>query len=499
MRFCSINIFFSVCFFCFLSFEALTQEDSKTSLEALLDPLNFTTNSTGIKLVNSTFLGGDGRNYYGNSAPEKLNLKWKYYLGKGKTTISRKLGDRQWAGAGWTGQPLLVKEGDSLFIIQGCYDHHLKKINAETGKLVWQYKFDDVVKGTGTIWYNKNAPNKEQSFIIFQGSRLGYGNYLDKKHIPSYRAISYITGKELWRLDVRMTDSYSRDVDGSCLMVNDTLYIGLENGIFTVIDPKPSSAKIKNGMLQPKIINEAVLYDKKDISHHRRNLVTESSPSKIGNHLYIASGSGHIYGYNLDSDSIDWDFYIGSDIDGSAIVTNDSCLLISVEKQYIEGEGGVFKLDPKKSPERCVEWYFPVKGSKIGSWQGGIIGSVGVNKSEENKRNLAAFIGVNGQFCIVEHDKFNDQKTVSGPNNLKKYRFPKLIHSEFINASISTPIFIKNKLVVAGYKTIRLYDVSTNTIKLLDKFEAEFESTPIVHNNKVYIASRNGNLYCLGD
>ena len=170
-----------------------------------------------------------------------------------------------------------------------------------------------------------------------------------------------------------MTDSYSRDVDGSCLMVNDTLYIGLENGIFTVIDPKPSSARNKNGMLQPKILSEAILYEKEDINNHKKNLVTESSPSKIGNHLYIASGSGHIYGYNLDSDSIDWDFYIGSDIDGSAIVTNDSCLLISVEKQYIDGEGGVFKLNPKKSPDKCVEWYFPVIGSKIGSWQGGVI------------------------------------------------------------------------------------------------------------------------------
>ena len=322
MKFYSFKVLVSILFFWIYTNEALSQE---------------------VRLINSTFLGGEGRNYYGNSAPDQLNLKWKYYLGKGKTTISRKHGDREWAGAGWTGQPLLVEEGDSLFIIQGCYDHHLKKLNAETGKLVWQYKFDDVVKGTGTIWNYKNAPNKEQSFIIFQGSRLGYGKFLDNKHIPSYRAISYVTGKELWRLDVRMTDSYSRDVDGSCLMVNDTLYIGLENGIFTVIDPKPSSARNKNGMLQPKILSEAILYEKEDISHHKKNLVTESSPSKIGNHLYIASGSGHIYGYNLDSDSIDWDFYIGSDIDGSAIVTNDSCLLISVEKQYIDGEGGVFK------------------------------------------------------------------------------------------------------------------------------------------------------------
>ena len=123
----------------------------------------FSASSQEIRLINSTFLGSEGRNYYGNNAPDQLNVKWKYYLGKGKTTISRKLGDREWAGAGWTGQPLLIEEGDSLFIIQGCYDHHLKKLNAETGKLVWQYKFDDVVKGTGTIWNVTSDPGMVSS------------------------------------------------------------------------------------------------------------------------------------------------------------------------------------------------------------------------------------------------------------------------------------------------------------------------------------------------
>ena len=452
-----------------------------------------------ISLINSTFLGTEGRNYYGNSAPDSLNKIWEYYLGKGKTTISRNLGEREWAGAGWTGQPLLVQEGDTLFIIQGCYDHNLKKINAETGKLVWNYKFDDVVKGTGTIWHFKNAPNLEQSFIIFQGSRLGYGKFLDTKHVPSYRAVSYITGKELWRLDVKMTDSYSRDVDGSCLMHDDTLYIGLENGLFTVIDPKPSSGENKNGMFQPKILSESILYEKKDIANHRKNLVTESSPSKIGDHMYIASGSGHVYGYNLKKDSIDWDFYIGSDIDGSAIVTNDSCLLISVEKQYIKGNGGVFKINPRKKPSECVEWYYPVEGTKISSWEGGIIGSVGVNINGNQNGNLAAFIDVNGKLNIVEHDKINNDKIVLGPHRTRKYKTPKLIYSENINASISTPIFVGNKLIVAGYNSIRLYEVSQNRVVLLDKFNAEFESTPVVHNKRVYIASRNGNFYCLGD
>jgi outer membrane protein assembly factor BamB len=33
---------------------------------------------------------------------------------------------------------------------------------------------------------------------------------------------------------------------------------------------------------------------------------------------------------------------------------------------------------------------------------------------------------------------------------------------------------------------------------LIDKREGTFESTPIVWNNKIYIASRDGYLYCFG-
>ena len=128
-----------------------------------------------------------------------------------------------------------------------------------------------------------------------------------------------------------------------------------------------------------------------------------------------------------------------------------------------------------------------------------MIGSVGVNVKENENDNLAAFVDVNGELNIVEHDKINSEKTVFGPNNIKKYKTPKLIYSESINASISTPIFVGNKLIVAGYNSIRLYKISGNKVVLVDKFNAEFESTPVVHNRRVYIASRNGNFYCLGN
>jgi outer membrane protein assembly factor BamB len=449
-----------------------------------------------------TFLGNEKRNYYGSQAPSKLDLIWKVYLGKGETLISRKLGTKEWAGAGWTGQPLLVQENEELFLIQGAYDHHLKKIKASNGEIVWQYLFDDVVKGTGTIWINDAAKTMEEKYIILQGSRLGAGNYLDTPFIPSYRAVSYWSGKELWRMNSLWTHSYSRDVDGSALVLDDTAYIGLENGLFTVFDPNPSRATIRNGMLQPEIIKTRKLYTLKDVEDHKYNVVTESSPSLLNNRIYISSGSGHVYGINRFSKEIEWDFFIGSDMDGSAVVTHDSCILVPVEKQYIKGSGGIFKLDPAKQPDEAVVWFLPTEDNDFVSWKGGVIGSVGINDNyrEETTPALAATVGIDGYLYIVKHTVLQEQHLVLGPDSLTQYPAPLLVSKTYLGPSISTPIFIDHRVIVAGYNGIFLFEITEELdVKLLDKFPGPFEATPIAWNKRIYIASRDGYLYCLGE
>jgi outer membrane protein assembly factor BamB len=448
-----------------------------------------------------TFLGNEKRNYYGNEAPDELKVVWKHYLGKGITVISRKIGEKIWAGAGWTGQPLIVEEDGRLFLIQGAYDHNLKKISADSGNLVWQYKYDDVVKGTGTIWENPNDTNPATRYLILQGSRLGVGNYLDTRQIPSFRAINYMTGQEVWRLDVKWTESYSRDADGSPLIINDTVYTGLENSLFTVLDPDPGKAVLKDNMLQPCIIQERLLYKQEDVSAHKYNVVTESSPARLGNHIYIASGSGHVWGYNLESRELDWDFKTGSDLDGSVVVTSDSCLLVSVEKQYIPGHGGAFKLDPSKDPDSCVIWYYPVADSILSSWEGGIVGSIGISDSYpvDSVLPYAAFVGIDGYLCVVSHQEIEQGIMVPGPDSLTLYPCPKLIYKKYIGPSISTPVFVGDKLIAASYYGIWLFQFNKeNTFALIDRFSTTFEATPVAWNRKIYIASRDGYLYCFG-
>jgi len=456
-----------------------------------------------VRIQTGTFLGGEKRNYYGNIPPEGIDIIWKKKLGTGETRVGGKI--LKWSGAGWTGQPLIVTEDTSVFIIQGSYNHKLRKINAKDGKTVWEYDFNDVIKGTGTLWVNPNPDSIQNKYVILQGARQGFKNGFRQKHIPSYRAVSYMTGKELWRMNVKHTRSYSRDVDASALIIADTAYIGLENGIFTVFNPDPAKVDSLDGMIQPEIHEEHWLFSDKDALAHGGNLVTEASPARIGNHVYVSSGSGHIFGYNLDTRKIDWDFYTGSDIDGSPIVTADSCIMVAIERQYIAGKGGMIKLDPSLPADSCVKWYMPTGNRNFAGWLGGIIGSAGTNSAYIQKSDsipeMAAFIGIDCWLYVVDVNNIEPKKKVKGPLNKHSYPTPKLIYKYKTDASISTPVFFKDKLIAASYAGIYLFEYDKELKFKMVQHNPELgsvESTPAVHNGKLYLASKNGNLYCLG-
>jgi hypothetical protein len=124
-----------------------------------------------ITAINPTYLGGPQRNYYGDRAPNRLDIIWKLDLGSGRTQLRDKT--PLWKGAGWTGQPLIIREGTEKYLVLGAYDHHLRKIRASDGKVIWKYAFDDVIKGTSTFWENTKAKSEEERFVIIQGSRMG--------------------------------------------------------------------------------------------------------------------------------------------------------------------------------------------------------------------------------------------------------------------------------------------------------------------------------------
>jgi len=99
---------------------------------------------------------------------------------------------------------------------------------------------------------------------------------------------------------------------------------------------------------------------------------------------------------------------------------------------------------------------------------------------------------------------------------------PRVVASFSVGGGIGTPIMVDDSIVAAGYDNkVHLYGVKykkaakgaagalkspggdwfTITVKEKDSFSGggAFESTPVMWNGKVFIGSRDGSLYCLGD
>ena len=108
-----------------------------------------------------------------------------------------------------------------------------------------------------------------------------------------------------------------------------------------------------------------------------------------------------------------------------------------------------------------------------------------------------------------------------GPNREPGLRTPVTIFKSWVNASVSTPVFVDDTLISAAYDDkVHLYHVDyrpaqastkgalksrdghwwTVTLKETASFTggSAFESTPLVWDGRVYIGCRDGWFYCLG-
>ncbi|MHB1450495.1 MAG: outer membrane protein assembly factor BamB family protein [Coriobacteriia bacterium] len=470
-------------------------------------------NVDGIKVA--SFLGGETRRFYGiGPVPETLEVIWRTSIGSGSTGgTASSSGMVQWAGTGWTGQPALVREGGKLYLLVGGFDHNLVKIDAETGEELWFYTFDDVIKGSPTVF---RMPDTGRLAVVC-GSRRGFPRGIGDASIAPVRCVDFETGEELWRLTAPRTRSYSRDADSSPVMIGDTLYVAIETGHVFAVDP--ATTEERGGHRWPVIKAEQVLIGDSRASSHGGNLVLESSPSVIGDTIYLASGAGHVYGLNKNDLSVVWDHWIGSDLDGSPITTADGYILQAVEKQYIPGNGGVLKLDPRKPGEDAVVWFFPTSNKVFADWQGGVIGSVAVNDSygsDSTRPALAAFTAIDGNLYVISQDETDG--TSAGPQGGSGIPTPKLVFKENVGGGISTPLMVDDYVIQGGYgATMNVFKIDyeaeggvplkdragnewTVGITKIASFAAgSFESTPIVWQGRIYVGSRDGSFYCLGD
>lgn len=457
---------------------------------ASMGPFRHDSNTGNIDIVSGTFLGNEERKLYGmGPVPDTLTILWKYYTGTGTTVVNKDT--TQWTGIGWTGQPVIYEKDSIPYVIIGAFDHKLRKLNALTGEEIWTYAFDDVIKGTATLLQDHD------SLIILQGSRRGIDKQFTDPDIHSFRAISEKTGEEIWRFNIPLTDSYSRDIDGSALIYENRIILGAENGFLYVINPYDTY--MKKGYTFPSTEHSVCLYDRSDIMAHKWNLVTESSPSVSNGIVYIAAGSGHIYGIDSRDWSITMDVFTGADMDGSPVITEAGDIICSVEKQYINGYGGIMKLNPSGN----IEWYFPTANKALTTWEGGVIGSAAIDEScTDISKHLCAFNAIDGYMYVVTLNDIEHDSLVMAYDSAVFLKTPRLLYKKYIGGSISTPIIMDERIVSCGYDgKVHIFSIDYDNMHIEElssiSLGGSIEATPVIYRGNIYIGCRNGYLYCL--
>ncbi|MFC1504872.1 hypothetical protein ACFL6D_05600, partial [Spirochaetota bacterium] len=251
------------------------------------------------RLIIPTYLGNDTRRYYGSTTPTGLSVFRKINLGKGKTKIGNKY--EHWSGGGWTGQPTIVGDRGKVYLIIGAYDHLLHKIDLDSYEEVWRYRFNDVIKGTATLFIDNRA-DESNRIVILQGSRKGTLQEGPTKSAYSFKAISFRTGELLFELDIEKTESMSRDNDSSPLYLGERrIFNAAENGIGYFLTYAKSGENNGRAHYSMHILSKLLLYNESDIKKHGRDLIVEASPARIASKIYQSCGSGHVYGIDTDT------------------------------------------------------------------------------------------------------------------------------------------------------------------------------------------------------
>jgi outer membrane protein assembly factor BamB len=473
----------------------------------------------GIKV--GSYLGGESRRFYGiGPVPETLRVIWKVRVGTGKTAGTATVkGATNWSGTGWTGQCTIIRDKGRLYLVSGGFDHGLRKIDAETGEVIWRYEFPDVIKGTNSIWIDPKATTVAERIKVIAGSRRGFGLSMSAPLVTPVRAVSFGTGKELWRVAVAHTLCYSRDADASAIIRDGIVYQGLESAQFLKLDP--SVLRSLGAWKTPKVLASTILYEKGDPAKHRGNVVFEASPAAIGDIIYAAAGAGRVYGLRTSDLKKVWEYRTGSDLDGSVCTTKDGYLLVTLDQEYLKGRGGVIKLDPRKDPAHAAVWYLPTANRNFVTWTGGIIGSATVNDNydpDDSRPALGAASAIDGYMYLFSQNE--TKGTAVAFDGKTRMPTPVIVAKKYIGGAISTPIIVDDHVIAAGYDAkVHVYRIvydakdgsgvplkarngRTVRVSLMetDTFRAgSFESTPVVWNGRIYIGSRDGYLYCLGE
>jgi outer membrane protein assembly factor BamB len=432
----------------------------------------------------TTFRGNATRTYYGKGpVPMDPTILWRYPPSGGMcSSSSAGYETKVWCGTGWTGQPhVIVGEGGRIEVRINAYDAAYHFLNGRTGAPVRPaLRVGDLAKGSAT-----SDPD---------GYPLYYAGARD--NLLRVVALDRPEPKVLWSLDATTSvpnPVWNNDWDGAPLVVEDHLIVGGENSWFYAIELNRDYDAKGKVTVDPRVVFTAPGYDARLMADlPDEDVSIESSVAFADGVAYFANSGGLVQGWDISKILANegtratrvFRFWTGDDTDASVVIDEHGYLYVGSELQRFNARsaqvGQLMKLDPRR-PKDPIVWALPIT-ERGGDGLGGVWAT-------------PALYG-DMLYIATNHGDLLGVDRTSGEVAWR-------LHLE--GPTWSSPVPVDGVLLQGDCGgTLHAFDISGDPSRAPNqlwelKLDGCIESTPSVWRGTIYVGTRGGGFYAIGE
>ena len=431
------------------------------------------------------FRGNPTNTWYGSGPiPTTPEVKWRFPDAPMCSTSTDLGVSSTWCGNGWTGQPVVWEHDGITELMFGAYDRKFHFVDAATGVATrTPVSTGDLVKGSATL-------DPDGYPIVYFGSR---DNHL--RAVALDRTDPLVIWEAINNLSVE--GRWNDDWDSNPRIVNGYLFEGSENSFYYIWRLNRSYDDLGLVTIAPELVFKMPTWDDTLMSnivpcHANDSTIcqatsVENSSALYEGRVYFANSGGRVIGLDISgldqgvAPTIVFDYWVGDDVDASIMIDAEGMLYVSSEwERYTDRSralGQLVKLDPYTDgdPYLWGDFSLTTPPAKGGFWASPALGD-GVIYCVSNKGFLIALDQETGEEVWV---------------------------SSVAPASWSSPSVVDGHLIVASNDgNLYNFDITDpRAPALLWGFHvgaSNIEATPAIWKGIIYVASRDGYMYAVG-
>ncbi len=402
-------------------------------------------------------------------------------------------------GAGWTGQPAIVKwpeEIKKMMNLKPKYKQDKYFIEAIYASLDGNVYFFDLRTGQESREKIKiGNPIKGSISVDPRGYPLLYvGEGIPEKGAFGFGIYNLLDGKQLYHIKGNDKNAYRGwgAFDSSALIhgESDTLVLGGENGMLYLVSLNTKFDKEKKTIsVEPEITNYRYKTSK------RKLLGIENSVAAYKNLIYFADNSGYIQCFDMSKQHPVWIIDGKDDTDATLVleVEGDTPYLYSGNEVDIQGTKGISEVKKINGLTGKIIWIKSFEcQSQIGEHpvNGGMLGTPIIGKEKISDRiiiNMARYMTFSGGLISALDKKTGDI----------------LWQTEMKNYPWSSPVDVYTKdgkayiIQCNSAGEVNLINAENGDILHTIKLNANIESSPAIYKGFIVIATRGQKIYGL--